>query len=112
MFTAGDKLEFGHYTILRELGSGGMGVVFHCRDEFLQREIAIKMMLPELMAETDTAEIFRQEARLAAQLEHPHIVTIHNIGVENREGKTHHYIAMEFLPGGSLRQRIGQEEQV
>jgi len=109
MFTPGDKLEFGHYTILRELGSGGMGIVFHCRDEFLQREIAIKMMLPELMAETDTAEIFRQEARLAAQLEHPNIVTIHNIGVENREGKTHHYIAMEFLPGGSLRDRIGKE---
>jgi serine/threonine protein kinase len=112
MFTAGDKLEFGHYTILKELGSGGMGIVFHCRDEFLQREIAIKMMLPELMAETDTAEIFRQEARLAAQLEHPNIVTIHNIGVENREGKTHHYIAMEYLPGGSLRGRIGLEEQV
>lgn len=109
MFTPGDKLEFGHYTILRELGSGGMGVVYHCRDEFLQREIAIKMMLPELMSEPDTVEIFRQEARLAAQLEHPGIVTIHNIGVENREGNTHHYIAMEFLPGGSLRGRIGKE---
>ena len=109
MFTPGDKLEFGHYTILRELGSGGMGVVYHCRDEYLQREIAIKMMLPELMLEHDTVEIFRQEARLAAQLEHPGIVTIHNIGVENREGNTHHYIAMEFLPGGSLRGRIGKE---
>lgn len=109
MFTPGDKLEFGHYTILRELGSGGMGVVYHCRDEFLQREIAIKMMLPELMSEPDTVEIFRQEARLAAQLEHPGIVTIHNIGVENKEGNTHHYIAMEFLPGGSLRGRIGKE---
>lgn len=110
MFTPGDKLEFGHYTILKELGSGGMGVVYHCRDEYLQREIAIKMMLPELMSEHDTVEIFRQEARLAAQLEHPGIVTIHNIGVENREGNTHHYIAMEFLPGGSLRGRIGKEQ--
>lgn len=110
MFTPGDKLEFGHYTILRELGSGGMGVVYHCRDEFLQREIAIKMMLPELMADSDVSEIFRQEARLAAQLEHPNIVTIHNIGMENREGKVHHYIAMEFLPGGSLKERIGKEK--
>ena len=110
MFTPGDKLEFGHYTILRELGSGGMGVVYHCRDEFLQREIAIKMMLPELMADSDVSEIFRQEARLAAQLEHPNIVTIHNIGMENREGKVHHYIAMEFLPGGSLKGRIGKEK--
>jgi serine/threonine protein kinase len=111
MFTPGDKLEYGHYTILRELGSGGMGVVYHCRDEFLQREIAIKMMLPELMtADNDTAQIFRQEARLAAQLEHPNIVTIHNIGVENREGNSYHYIAMEYLPGGSLRERIGKEK--
>lgn len=110
MFTPGDKLEFGHYTILRELGSGGMGVVWLCRDEFLQREIAIKMMLPEFMAENDTVEVFRQEARLAAQLEHPNIVTIHNIGVENREGALHHYIAMEFLPGGSLRGRIDKEK--
>lgn len=106
MFTAGDKLEYGHYTVLRELGAGGMGVVYHCRDEFLQREIAIKMLLPELMADDDTVEVFRQEARLAAQLEHPNVVTIHNIGLENREGKVHHYIAMEFLPGGSLKQRI------
>ncbi len=110
MFTPGDKLEFGHYTILRELGSGGMGIVYHCRDEYLQREIAIKMLLPELMAESDTVEIFRQEARLAAQLEHPSIVTIHNIGVENRGGSVHHYIAMEYLPGGSLRGRIGKEK--
>lgn len=110
MFTPGDKLEFGHYTILRELGSGGMGVVYHCRDEFLQRELAIKMLLPELMADDDTVEVFRQEARLAAQLEHPGIVTIYNIGMENREGKIHHYMAMEYLPGGSLRQRIGKEQ--
>ncbi len=109
MFTPGDKIEFGHYTILRELGSGGMGVVYHCRDEFLQREIAIKMMLPELMAEDDTVDVFRQEARLAAQLEHPGIVTIHNIGVESKQDSTHHYIAMEFLPGGSLRKQIGKE---
>lgn len=110
MFTPGDKLEFGHYTILRELGSGGMGVVYHCRDEFLQRELAIKMLLPELMADDDTVEVFRQEARLAAQLEHPGIVTIYNIGMENREGKIHHYMAMEYLPGGSLAQRIGKEQ--
>ena len=110
MFTPGDKLEFGHYTILRELGSGGMGVVYHCRDEFLQRELAVKMLLPELMADNDTVEVFRQEARLAAQLEHPGIVTIYNIGMENREGKIHHYMAMEYLPGGSLRQAIGKEQ--
>jgi serine/threonine protein kinase len=86
-----------------------MGIVYHCRDEFLQREIAIKMLLPELMADEDTVEVFRQEARLAAQLEHQNIVTIHNIGIENRDGKAHHYIAMEFLPGGSMKGRVGKE---
>lgn len=112
MFAPGDKLEYGHYTVLRELGAGGMGVVYHCRDEFLQREIAIKMLLPELMSDDDTVDIFRLEARLAAQLEHPNIVTIHNIGIENKESKVHHYIAMEFLPGGSLKQRIESDEAI
>jgi serine/threonine-protein kinase len=112
MFAPGDKLEYGHYTVLRELGAGGMGVVYHCRDEFLQREIAIKMLLPELMSDDDTVDIFRLEARLAAQLEHPNIVTIHNIGIENKDSKVHHYIAMEFLPGGSLKQRIESDESI
>lgn len=112
MFTAGDKLEFGHYRILKELGSGGMGVVYLCRDEYLQREIAIKMLLPELLSDRDTVEHFKQEARLAAKLEHPNIVTILNIGMENREGVIHHYIAMEYVPGGSLRSQIGKANPI
>src|SRR3990167_8621118 len=110
MFSSGDKLENGHYTIIKELGQGGMGVVYHCHDEFLQRDVAIKMLLPELMANQDTVETFHQEARLAAQLEHPNIVTIYDIGQQEYKGKVQHYMAMEYLPGGNLAGRITKQE--
>ncbi|MBK9143227.1 MAG: PQQ-binding-like beta-propeller repeat protein [Candidatus Melainabacteria bacterium] len=97
-----DRLGGGHYTVIKELGVGGMGVVYHCRDEFLQRDVAIKMLLPELLKNPRNLEVFTQEARLAAHLEHPNIVTVYDIGVEDRENKSHHFVAMEYLPGGNL----------
>lgn len=106
IFSRGDKLENGHYTVVKELGVGGMGVVYHCRDEQLMRDVAIKMLLPELMTDKSNVEIFRQEARLAAQLEHPNIVTVYEIGVEERQKKQHHYVSMEYLPGGNLANRV------
>lgn len=106
LLARGDKLENGHYTVLAELGVGGMGVVYHCRDELLLREVAIKMLLPELMADKNSVEVFRQEARLAAQLEHPNIVTIYDVGVEERLGKQNHFVAMEYLPGGNLAAKV------
>lgn len=105
IFARDDKLEDGHYTIMQELGVGGMGVVYHCKDEFLQRDVAIKMLLPELLADSKNVEVFTQEARLAAHLEHPNIVTIYDIGVESRNSKRHHFVAMEYLPGGNLGNR-------
>jgi serine/threonine protein kinase/outer membrane protein assembly factor BamB len=106
MFSRGDKLESGHYTIIKEIGVGGMGVVYHCRDEQLLRDVAVKMLLPELMADKSNLEVFRQEARLAAQLEHPNVVTVYDIGVEERQKKIHHYVCMEYLPGGNLANRV------
>jgi serine/threonine protein kinase/outer membrane protein assembly factor BamB len=106
IFSRGDKLENGHYTVVKELGVGGMGIVYHCRDEQLMRDVAIKMLLPELMADKANVEIFQQEARLAAQLEHPNIVTVYHIGMEERQRKPHHYVAMEYLPGGNLANRV------
>jgi len=105
IFAHNDKLEDGHYTVLKELGVGGMGVVYHCRDEFLQRDVAIKMLLPELMADSKNVEVFTEEARLAARMDHPNIVTVYDIGVEKRDGKQHHFVAMEYLPGGNLANR-------
>lgn len=104
----GDKLENGHYTVITEVGVGGMGVVYRCRDELLLRDVAIKILLPELTTNRRNHEVFWQEARLAAQLEHPNIVTIYDIGVEDRKGKPHYYLAMEYLPGGNLANRLSR----
>src|SRR6516225_7057965 len=106
--TSGDKLENGHYTVISEVGSGGMGIVYRCRDELLLRDVAIKVLLPELTTNTKNHETFWQEARLAAQLEHPNVVTIYDIGVEERDGMPHHYLAMEYLPGGNLAGRLAK----
>jgi serine/threonine protein kinase len=106
IFSRGDKLDNGHYTVTQEIGVGGMGVVYLCKDEMLLRDVAIKMLLPELMKDKSSFEVFRQEARLAAQLEHPNIVTVFDIGVEDRQNKSHHYVVMEYLPGGNLESRV------
>ncbi len=106
IFSRGEKLENGHYTVVKEIGVGGMGVVYHCRDELLTRDVAIKMLLPELMSDKKNLEVFRQEARLAAQLEHPNLVTVYDIGFEERHGKQHHFLAMEYLTGGNLAIRL------
>lgn len=108
IFARGEKLEDGHYTVQEELGVGGMGVVYHCRDELLLRDVAIKMLLPSLMADKKNLDVFKEEARLAAQLEHPNIVTVYDIGVESRQGRDHHFVAMEYLPGGNLAARVTQ----
>lgn len=110
MFLNGEKLESGHYTIVKELGQGGMGMVYLCHDELLQRDVAIKMLLPELTTNRDTLEGFIQEARLAAQLEHPNVVTIFEIGKEERQSKLHHYMVMEYLTGGNLASRINSKQ--
>ncbi|MBP9092388.1 serine/threonine-protein kinase [bacterium] len=108
IFSRGDKLEDGHYSVLEEIGVGGMGVVYHCRDELLLRDVAIKMLLPSLMADKKNVDVFREEARLAAQLDHPNIVTVFDIGAEVRNSREHHFVAMEYLPGGNLAARVAQ----
>ena len=70
------------------------------------RNVAIKMLLPELMSDKNNVEIFHQEARFAAKLEHPNIVTVYDIGVEERQKKLHHFVSMEYLPGGNLAHRM------
>lgn len=106
MFLIGEKLGAGHYTVVKELGQGGMGVVYHCHDELLQRDVAVKLLLPELTTNKETLDGFMQEARLAAQLEHPNVVTIFEIGKEDRQSKVYHFMVMEYLTGGGLSTRI------
>lgn len=98
--------HLGKYRVIRELGRGAMGVVYLAQDETLQRQVAIKtLLLPDSPRERDHLEArFRQEAKAAGGLNHPGIITIHDLG---REGDWL-YIAMELLQGTELRDRMAQ----
>ena len=95
----------GKYRILEEIGRGGMGVVFKAHDTVLDRLVAIKVLAPHLTWDQEFVQRFLQEARAAARLKHPHIVTIYDVG----QLQGHHFIAMEYLEGHSLAEIIRRE---
>ena len=88
-----------HYKILAELSRGGMGIVYRALDVNLDREVALKVLPPELVADPDRKRRFVQEAKAAAKLEHPHIGAVYEIDDDN--GTT--FIAMELIRGEQLR---------
>src|SRR5678815_1496935 len=88
----------GQYRILEPLGKGGMGEVFLAEDTRLHRSIALKILAPELASDPDRRQRFDREARAAAQLNHPNIVTIHS--VEEIEGTP--FLTLELVEGETL----------
>jgi len=98
--TPGTRL--GRYEIQSKLGAGGMGEVYLARDTELDRTVAVKILPERLAADPQRLQRFIQEARAASALNHPHILTIHEIGTY----QTSKFIAMEFIDGDTLRERI------
>lgn len=98
----GDSL--GRYRIDRMVGRGGMGLVFRAHDPELQRVVALKVLYPHLVTDASLVERFRLEARIAANLRHPNIVAIYDVGQE--AGR--HFLVMEYLDGKPLSTLVGE----
>jgi eukaryotic-like serine/threonine-protein kinase len=97
-----------HYQVVRELGRGGMGVVFLARDIALHRLVAIKVLRREFAESDDARERFRSEARMTARLSHPNIVPVHTFG----ESGALVYIVMKHVHGESLGERMRREQSL
>jgi len=105
-FDRGGRL--GPYEILAPLGAGGMGEVYRAKDPRLGREVAIKVLPAEVAADGERLRRFEQEARAASALNHPNILTLHDLGSE--EGCP--YLVLELLDGRSLREVIAEQGPV
>jgi serine/threonine protein kinase len=96
--------QIGHYKILKQIGAGGMGEVFLAEDARLNRKVALKLLPADFAADRKRLNRFIQEARLAANLNHPNICTIYEIG---EKGATP-FIAMEYVEGATLADLIAE----
>lgn len=102
LFLSFQQAVVGRYSLERELGRGGMGVVYLAREVLLDRPVAIKLLPPELAARSELRDRFMREARTAARLSHPYIVPIH--AVDEIGGFV--FIVMAYVDGGTLAQRL------
>jgi formylglycine-generating enzyme required for sulfatase activity/serine/threonine protein kinase len=106
--SAGELGRLGPYRVLEVLGAGGMGVVFKAEDPALARIVALKVMLPSATDSAAAKERFLREARMAAALDHDHVVRIFQVG----EDRGVPFLAMEFLKGESLEDRLKRDGRI
>jgi serine/threonine-protein kinase PpkA len=97
-----EDVQIPGYKVIRKLGEGGMATVWLATQESLDREVALKVMSPVLAANPTFCEQFMKEGRITAKLTHPHLMTVHDIGMDHGV----YYLASEFLPAGTLRERM------
>ena len=95
---------FAHYRIVKKIGSGGMGDVYLASDTSLRRNVAVKFLPSYFTQNQDRVRRFQREARAASALNHPNILTIHEVGQDDGA----HYITTEFVDGETLRERMGR----
>lgn len=101
-----DSTKVSHYRILEKLGAGGMGEVYLAEDMKLGRKVAIKILSEEYTTNRDRLNRFEQEACAASALNHPNILTIHEVGAD--EGR--HFIATEYIDGLTLRRKMSDSQ--
>lgn len=100
-----NDLHIPGYRVLRELGHGGMANVYLAEQESIEREVALKVMLPALAASDPSFSArFIREAKIVARLAHPHIIAVYDVGIAG----PYHYFSMEYVTGGDLKARIRQ----
>ncbi|MCC6741413.1 MAG: protein kinase [Planctomycetia bacterium] len=102
----------GRYKILDRVGRGGMGTVYKAEQIRLNRNVALKMLAQELVGDPTFIKKFLDEARAAAQFNHPNVVTIYEIDVANDMQPPAPFIAMEYLPGGSVQDLLSREKKL
>ena len=99
----------GRYRVLAKLGQGGMGTVFRAEQVSLRRMVALKVLDPAVFTGREHVQRFHAEAETAAKLSHPHTVTLYDFGETSEHGARLLFIAMELIPGRSLRAVIADE---
>lgn len=98
--------QISHYRVDRLIGAGGMGEVYLAEDDRLRRKVALKLLPARFTMDEERVRRFQREARAASALNHPNIITIHDIG----EADGIHFIATEFIDGPTLREKITQRQ--
>src|SRR5215216_461656 len=96
--------SIGQYQLVELMGVGAMGAVYRAYQTTLEREVAVKLLPSSLASQPDYVARFNREAKIAASLENPHIVPLHDYGTKNGMS----YLVMRYLSGGTLAQRLNQ----